>query len=63
MYIRDPEKKKWIQGWLNKNDNHPVFSVNQKKHILKKLVQKHLKLFYTPNMLVKKDFHLKEVNL
>jgi len=39
MYIRDPEKKKWIQGWLNKNDNHPVFSVNQKKHILKKLVQ------------------------
>jgi 2-oxoglutarate dehydrogenase E1 component len=39
MYIRGPEKKKWIQGWLNKNDNHPVFSVNQKKHILKKLVQ------------------------
>ena len=39
MYIRNPEKKKWIQGWLNKNDNHPVFSVDQKKHILKKLVQ------------------------
>ncbi|MDB9713013.1 thiamine pyrophosphate-dependent enzyme, partial [Flavobacteriaceae bacterium] len=39
MYIRSPEKKKWIQGWLNKNDNHPTFNKTQKKHILKKLVQ------------------------
>lgn len=39
MYIRNPEKRKWIQNWINKNDNHPTFSPNQKKHILKKLVQ------------------------
>ena len=39
MYIRNPEKKKWIQDWLNKNDNHPTLNPIQKKHILKKLVQ------------------------
>ena len=39
MYIRNPEKKKWIQDWLNKNDNHPTLNPTQKKHILKKLVQ------------------------
>lgn len=37
MYIRDPERIKWIQNWINKNDNHPVFPAEQKKHILKKL--------------------------
>ncbi|MAD29709.1 MAG: 2-oxoglutarate dehydrogenase E1 component, partial [Flavobacteriaceae bacterium] len=39
MYIRDPEKVNWIQQRLNINDNHPNFSVDQKKHILKKLNQ------------------------
>ena len=39
MYIRKPEKRKWIQNLINKNDNHPTFRPNQKKHILKKLVQ------------------------
>ena len=39
MYIRDPEKVRWIQTWLNKNDNHPQFNLGQKKHILKKLSQ------------------------
>jgi 2-oxoglutarate dehydrogenase E1 component len=37
MYIRNPEKVNWIQQRLNINDNHPQFSVEQKKHILKKL--------------------------
>ena len=37
MYIRKPEQIKWIQQQLNKNDNHPKFSADQKKHILKKL--------------------------
>ncbi len=37
MYIRNPERKQWIQERLNINDNHPNFSVEQKKHILKKL--------------------------
>lgn len=37
MYIRKPEERKWIQDWLNVNDNHPTYSVDQKKHILKKL--------------------------
>ena len=37
MYIRNPEKVNWIQKRLNINDNHPNFSADQKKHILKKL--------------------------
>ncbi len=37
MYIRHPEERQWIQDKLNKNDNHPTFSVDQKKHILRKL--------------------------
>jgi len=39
MYIRKPEKLEWIQNWLNVNDNHPQFSSDQKKHILRKLNQ------------------------
>ena len=39
MYIRTPERIKWIQDYLNKNDNKPVLSENEKKHILKKLIQ------------------------
>ncbi len=37
MYIRDPEMIQWIQSWLNNNDNHPKFSSEEKKHLLKKL--------------------------
>lgn len=37
MYIRNPEALQWIQNWLNINDNHPKFSSEEKKHILKKL--------------------------
>ncbi|WP_299128203.1 2-oxoglutarate dehydrogenase E1 component [uncultured Winogradskyella sp.] len=37
MYIRKPEEIDWIQNKLNVNDNHPQFSPNQKKNILKKL--------------------------
>ncbi|MGH1385993.1 2-oxoglutarate dehydrogenase E1 component [Kordia sp.] len=37
MYIRKPEQIKWIQDKLNINDNHPQFSNDTKKHILKKL--------------------------
>ncbi len=39
MYIRTPERIKWIQSKLNENDNKPNFNKEQKKHILKKLVQ------------------------
>jgi 2-oxoglutarate dehydrogenase E1 component len=39
MYIRTPERIKWIQSKLNENDNRPNFNKEQKKHILKKLVQ------------------------
>ena len=39
MYIRKPESIKWIQNWINVNDNHPNFSPERKKHILKKLNQ------------------------
>lgn len=37
MYIRDPEKIKWIQKKLSTNDNQPDFSDDQKKYILGKL--------------------------
>ncbi len=37
MYIRQPEERQWIQNNLNRNHNHPDFTADQKKHILKKL--------------------------
>ncbi|MBE9490351.1 MAG: 2-oxoglutarate dehydrogenase E1 component [Bacteroidetes bacterium] len=37
MYIRKPEEREWIQEQLHKNANHPNFSTDQKKFILKKL--------------------------
>lgn len=37
MYIRTPERIQWIQDWLNVNDNHPSFSPEEKKNILRKL--------------------------
>lgn len=37
MYIRTPERIQWIQDWINVNDNHPNFSVDEKKNILRKL--------------------------
>ena len=37
MYIRQPEEISWIQNKLNINDNHPSFSAEEKKNILKKL--------------------------
>ena len=37
MYIRRPDERQWIQDKLNINTNHPNFSSNQKKTILKKL--------------------------
>lgn len=37
MYIRNPEEIQWIQDWLNSNDNHPTYTAEEKKHILKKL--------------------------
>ena len=39
MYIRNPEEIKWIQNWINTNDNAPVYTTEQQKHILKKLNQ------------------------
>ena len=39
MYIRNPQEIEWIQNWLNVNDNHPTYSPDEKKHILKKLNQ------------------------
>jgi len=39
MYIRNPEKVQWIKDKLQVNKNHPNFSIEQKKHILKKLNQ------------------------
>ncbi len=39
MYIRNPEEIKWFQKKLNRNSNHPDYSVESKKYILKKLNQ------------------------
>jgi len=37
MYIRDPEERKWIQNWINENDNRPKYNSEEKKYLLKKL--------------------------
>ena len=37
MYIRTPERIQWIQDWLNVNDNHPNYTAEEKKNILRKL--------------------------
>ncbi len=37
MYIRDPEKIKWVQEWLNQNLNHPKLSKEEKERVLLKL--------------------------
>ncbi len=37
MYIRDPEKVRWIQEWLNNNLNHVQFTKEEKERILSKL--------------------------
>ncbi|MDV7186812.1 2-oxoglutarate dehydrogenase E1 component [Lutibacter sp. TH_r2] len=39
MYIRNPEEIKWLQKQLNRNSNHPNYSTEGKKYILKKLNQ------------------------
>jgi len=39
MYIRIHEEIKWLQKKLNRNSNHPNYSVESKKYILKKLTQ------------------------
>ncbi|MDB9793343.1 2-oxoglutarate dehydrogenase E1 component [Flavobacteriaceae bacterium] len=39
MYIRTPERIQWIQEKLNHNSNSPDFSNNQKKQILKKIIE------------------------
>ncbi|WP_010135203.1 2-oxoglutarate dehydrogenase E1 component [Ochrovirga pacifica] len=39
MYIRQPDEIKWWQNRLNQNANHPQFSAEEKKYILKKLTQ------------------------
>lgn len=37
MYIKSPKEIEWIQKRLNINENHPEFSAEKKKQILKKL--------------------------
>ena len=39
MYIRNPRMIDWIQNKLNVNNNHPQFSIDQKKQLLGKLVE------------------------
>ncbi len=39
MFIRDPERIGWIQERLNKNSNHPNFSKDEKKQILRKTIE------------------------
>jgi 2-oxoglutarate dehydrogenase E1 component len=39
MYIRNPDEIKWWRNKLHKNNNHPDYSIEQKKYILSKLNQ------------------------
>ncbi len=52
MYIRNPGEIQWIQAWLNKNDNHPAFTIPQKKNTSSGNSPKPLplKTFFIPNM-------------
>ena len=47
MYIRNPEEIKWLQSQLNRNSNHPNYSVDSKKYILKKLTN-HANHLFSP---------------
>ncbi|MAZ31392.1 MAG: 2-oxoglutarate dehydrogenase E1 component [Flavobacteriales bacterium] len=37
MYIRNSSERNWIKNYIHKNDNQPLFTLNQKKQMLKKL--------------------------
>ena len=39
MYIRKPEEIKWWQDRLHENNNHPNYSIDDKKHLFTKLNQ------------------------
>ncbi len=39
MYLRNPEELKWWKNRLNKNANHPNYSLDDKKYIVNKLTQ------------------------
>jgi 2-oxoglutarate dehydrogenase E1 component len=39
MFIRDPQKQKWLYERMEKNRNTPAFTANEKKDILGKLTQ------------------------
>ncbi len=39
MYLRIPEEIKWWQKRINRNANHPEYSLDEKKYILRKLNQ------------------------
>ena len=41
MYIRDPNRVKWIQNQINVNGNHPNFSKEEKLQILESLNKAH----------------------
>ncbi|XOD68569.1 MAG: 2-oxoglutarate dehydrogenase E1 component [Flavobacteriales bacterium AspAUS03] len=37
MHIQDPQKVEWIQQWIRCDNNHPKLSIEEKKHLLRKL--------------------------
>ncbi|NDH91365.1 MAG: 2-oxoglutarate dehydrogenase E1 component, partial [Flavobacteriia bacterium] len=37
MYVRQPDVIKWVQSFIHPNDNYPVLSQTEKRHILHKL--------------------------
>ena len=39
MFIRNPEEIQWWQNKLNENDNHPDYTPETKKYVLKKLTE------------------------
>ncbi|WP_233485136.1 2-oxoglutarate dehydrogenase E1 component [Candidatus Walczuchella monophlebidarum] len=39
IHLRNPENIYWIQQWLNKNENKPSLSVEEKKNLLNKLTE------------------------
>lgn len=39
MFLRHPELISWIQNWINRNNNHPKLSVDEKVRFLMKISQ------------------------
>ena len=55
MYIRDPNKVKWIQNHINVNGNHPNFSKDEKFFFRLLMLFYRLRVFLDPKSSARRD--------